>query len=239
MSSGRRVDRAGRVRRSDGEATRVRILDAARVILRERGFAATTMRAIAERAETSTGLAYHYFESKESIALALFEEHLERHAASARARFDVTMSLRERLEVALETAVETRVADREALRALAAIVLDSDGPAWLFADGTAPLRDRSLGIFREVARCDDVLDELREPLAVALWAMHLGILLRFVHDPSPDQAPTRSLIRAALDLVPPLVSVLGTSFAAPIRERILQAIAEAGVADFIRPAREP
>lgn len=240
MSRGRRVDPTSRPLRSDGEATRKRILDAARATLRARGFAATTMRAIAERAETSPGLAYHYFDSKESIALALFEEHLERHAQRATERLASAETLRERLQVALETALETRAADREVLRALAGIVLDSEGPAWLFADGTAFLRDRSIGIFREVAACDDVGDDLREPLALALWAMHLGILLRFVHDATPDHAPTRALVDAALDLVPPLVSVLGTPFAAPIRERLLRAIAESGVGAFARgQADEP
>lgn len=193
------------------------------------------MRAIAERAETSPGLAYHYFESKESIALALFDEHLERHARRARVGFASATTLRERLEVALTTSVEARATDREVLRALAGIVLDSEGPAWLFAEGTSDLRERSIGLFREVAACEDVSDELREPLALALWAMHLGILLRFVHDGSRDHAPTRALIDAALDLVPPLVSILGTPFAAPIRDRLVRAIVESGF-DLARPS---
>jgi len=188
------------------------------------------MRAIAERAETSIGLAYHYFESKESIALALFDEHLERHARRASAGFAGATSLRERLEVALSTGIEVRATDREVLRALSGLVLDADGPAWLFADGTAPLRNRSIGLFREVVDCDDVGPTLREPLALALWAMHLGILLRFVHDGSRDHGPTRALIDAALDLVPPIVSVLDTPFAAPIRDRLLRAIEDSGFA---------
>src|SRR4029079_17251281 len=54
--------------------TRGRILDAALALFRERGFEETTMRDIAVRAKVATGLAYYYFESKNAIVLAFYQQ---------------------------------------------------------------------------------------------------------------------------------------------------------------------
>lgn len=55
------------------EATRATIVDSAMTLFAQRGFAHTSTRAIAEYAGISTGLIYHYFDSKESLLLAVFD----------------------------------------------------------------------------------------------------------------------------------------------------------------------
>src|SRR5262245_24041111 len=66
---------------SKGEQTRTLIMETALEMLRERGYEATTMRALAERAGVSLGNAYHYFRSKEQLIQAFYarthEEHLQ------------------------------------------------------------------------------------------------------------------------------------------------------------------
>jgi AcrR family transcriptional regulator len=56
-----------------GEATRLRILDAARDLLTERGFAATSTRAVAERAEAQLSLVHYHFAGKHQLLIAVLE----------------------------------------------------------------------------------------------------------------------------------------------------------------------
>jgi AcrR family transcriptional regulator len=58
----------------DAEARRRGTLDAAAALLDEGGYAALTIRAVAQRAGTSTGLIYQYFADKQDIFVALLNE---------------------------------------------------------------------------------------------------------------------------------------------------------------------
>jgi AcrR family transcriptional regulator len=57
-------------------AKREQLLAAALALFAERGFEATTINAIAERADVSVGIFYRYFRSKEQMLLTLTEERL-------------------------------------------------------------------------------------------------------------------------------------------------------------------
>ena len=56
------------------EATRQRILAAALRVFRERGFDAATMREVAAEAGVAVGAAYYYFDSKDAIVMAFYEQ---------------------------------------------------------------------------------------------------------------------------------------------------------------------
>ncbi len=55
------------------QTTRKAIVDAAMVCFAQQGYAQTTIRRIAQEASISTGLMYHYFDSKEALLRAVFE----------------------------------------------------------------------------------------------------------------------------------------------------------------------
>ena len=57
--------------------TRARLLDAARYLFWEKGYAATGMAEILERAQANSGSFYHFFASKEALLLAVLEAYLE------------------------------------------------------------------------------------------------------------------------------------------------------------------
>ena len=59
----------------NGAPTRERILDAAAKLVAERGFAATTVDAVLESAETTKGAFFHHFESKAALGHALVEQY--------------------------------------------------------------------------------------------------------------------------------------------------------------------
>src|SRR5436189_3315484 len=57
--------------------TRDRLLEAARYLFWEKGYAATGMAEILERAQANSGSFYHFFPSKEALLLAVLEAYLE------------------------------------------------------------------------------------------------------------------------------------------------------------------
>lgn len=64
-------------REEKSERSRRAVLDAALHLFAHRGYGATTIREIADRARLSTGNVYHHFDDKEAIFLALIEEYRE------------------------------------------------------------------------------------------------------------------------------------------------------------------
>jgi AcrR family transcriptional regulator len=61
-----------------GEATRTLILDAARDMLRDHGYAATTTRAVAERAGVQLSLVHYHYRGKAALLLAVLDRENER-----------------------------------------------------------------------------------------------------------------------------------------------------------------
>jgi AcrR family transcriptional regulator len=75
------------LRRARGADTRGQILDAARDILASEGYAATTMRAIAESADVRPSLVHYHFGGKQQLLVAVLERENERLLVRQRALF--------------------------------------------------------------------------------------------------------------------------------------------------------
>ena len=60
------------------EATRAKIIASAMTLFAQKGYATTNMRQVAQKAGVSTGLTYHYFNSKESLLQAVFDECMQK-----------------------------------------------------------------------------------------------------------------------------------------------------------------
>jgi AcrR family transcriptional regulator len=73
------------LRLAKGRSTRTQLLAAATDVLREHGYAATTMRAVADRADVRLSLVHYHFGSKQALLVAvlegLTEQLLERQTA--------------------------------------------------------------------------------------------------------------------------------------------------------------
>lgn len=79
---------AASARRRAPEITQERLIDAAGSVFAERGYAATTIRQICQRAGVSIGSFYHHFEGKPGLTARLFERGHERVLATL-VRMDV------------------------------------------------------------------------------------------------------------------------------------------------------
>jgi len=65
------------VKKPSAISTRDRLLDAARYLFWEKGYAATGMAEILQRADANSGSFYHFFDSKEALLLAVLDSYLE------------------------------------------------------------------------------------------------------------------------------------------------------------------
>src|SRR5262245_46633848 len=211
------------------EETRRQILDTALTLFRERGFDETTIRDIAARAGLSLGAAYYYFKSKEAIVGAYYDYVQQEHLTRARAAFAGESDLRARLRAALHIKIDIMREDRRLLRALFRYAGDPDHALSWFGPATREQRQLSITVFAEAMAGERLPDDLRDAAPVVLWALHMGVLLYFLFDTSPDQRRTRRLIDAAVDFVVDVKRLATSALLRPVRRRLMGILRDAGL----------
>lgn len=213
------------------EATREKILEAALRLFRKRGFERTTMRDVAKAAGVALGAAYYYFPSKDALVLAYYDGTQSAHTALARAGMKRATSLEGRLRAVLHTKIDTIARDRKLLSALFRSIGDPSSDLSIFANKTKRVRDESIALFREALAPEDLPSELKTTLTLAFWSLSMGLVLFFIHDESPGQKKTRTLIDRSVDLFAPLLPM--APMFAPIGSSVLEVLREVGLADDV------
>jgi AcrR family transcriptional regulator len=215
------------------EATSRHILNSALQLFRRKGFDQTTMRDIAAAAELATGAAYYHFSSKEAIVMAYYEQVQGEHEARLRDCLDGISGLRERLGIVTHTKLDILQKDQKLLGALFRFTGDPEHPLSVFGAGTRAAREHSIAIFRTALEGEDLPEHSRPLLPVLLWVLHLGILLFFIYDHSPEQQRTRKITDGVLDLVSQLVRLSSLpvvrSVLQPMQEKTIGLLREAGL----------
>lgn len=214
---------------SPRQDTRQLILDTALRLFEERGYAATTMRAIAAEANVTPSNAYYWFASKDELVQAFYlriqTEHAER-AAVALARGG---PLVDRLR-AVEHAFLDVITDYHGFgAAFVSIAISPDSPSHPLSETSAPAREQSLSIYREVVAgaAPKVPEKVRDMLPELLWLCHLGVTLFWVTDRSPGQERTRRLVDATVPLIPPMLRVTRLPWGGAVVEQVRSALAVA------------
>ena len=186
-----------------GERTRQRLIDVAMARFEREGFHAATIRKIAGDAEISVGLTYRYFESKEAIVLAFYQQvarelsqrPIEGHTLGA--RFASVM----RHKFAL---VEGH---QRALGSLLGAMLDPDSPVGWLSDATAEVRQTTHQVLHQaVSGADGIPGELVEPLGLLAQLGHGQLLLAWVQRPTAA-AGLLDQIAGALDAAVPFLGL--------------------------------
>jgi AcrR family transcriptional regulator len=212
-----------------GEATRTKIFAAALARFRKRGFAATTMREIAEDAGVALGAAYYYFPSKDAIVLAYYDETQRLTAQRVTETFADTTDVRERLGVAFHARLDVLARDRKLLSAIFHSIADPSAEISIFGKKSKRVRDESIRLFEQAVEPSAAFaaldDAAKRVLVLSLWSLHMGVLLYFVHDRSKKQERTHRLVDQALDMVsgllpiaPELAPIFGSQVAAILKE---------------------
>jgi AcrR family transcriptional regulator len=215
--------------RAASEETRRRILETALALFRERGFEETTMRDIAAAVGVSLGAAYYYFKSKEAIVGAYYDYVQNEHAARCRDAFGRGGTLRDRLRAALHSKVDIMQRDRRLLRALFRYGGDPEHALSWFGPATKVQREHSVAVFAESIAEERLPADVRDVAPMLLWALHMGVLLYFVYDDSPDQRRTRRLIDAVVDFAIDMRRVVTSPLLRPLRRRIINVLGDAGL----------
>jgi AcrR family transcriptional regulator len=163
------------------EQTRAVIVETALRLFRERGYEATTMRAIAKEAGVSVGNAYYYFGSKEELIQAYYDELQEEHVAACRAVLDTETGFAPRLLGVLRARVDTMVPYHEFAGKFFKFAAEPTSPLNPFSAESGPARESAVAIYREV--------------------------VDWVHDSSPGCRKTYLLVERTVPLVDRMVSM--------------------------------
>jgi len=211
-----------------GEQTRTLILNTALDLLAERGYEKTTMRAIADKAGVSLGNAYHYFKSKEHLIQAFYHRTHEEHVAASQPIFDREKNLKTRLLQVLHLKIRTLEPYHEFAAVLFKTAADPHSPLNPFGHDAAPVRRDSIELFeRLVAGAKTRLpSDLKAELPYLLWLYHMGIILFWIHDQSPNRARTYYVLDRTVDLIDRLIALASNPLMRPLRKKSLQFVAD-------------
>ena len=183
--------------------TRSTIIDAALRLFRERGYEATTMRAIAAEAGVSVGNAYYYFSSKEELIQGFYDRAQVDHAAAARPVLDGTADLTARIVGVVEAWLTTMEPFRPFAAKFYKHAAEPTSPLSPFSADSSPARTAAVELWREVLEgsATRIPRRLRDELPEMVWLYFMCIVLLWVHDPTPDGSATRNVVTTSAPLV--------------------------------------
>jgi AcrR family transcriptional regulator len=199
------------------EATRALILDSALRVFRERGFQAATMREIAAAAGVAVGAAYYYFDSKDALVMAFYEQSQAEMAPALDSILASSRTFESRLRGIIGQKFEYFAPNRALVGALSTHI-DPEHPLSPFGAATAPIRDRDVSFFvRAVNESGIKLPPSIQPyLPRLLWLYQMGLLLFWVYDRSPRQAHTALLFDKTLAMMLLAIKLAGLPLLRPL-----------------------
>ena len=217
-----------KIKTPKGDQTKALILETALEMFQERGYEQTTMRAIAEKANLSLGNAYYYFHSKEYLIQAFYHRTHEQHLAAVLPALQDETSLKARLLTVMRLKIETLKPYHEFAGVLFKTAANPGSPLNPFAEESDPVRLESIKLFEQVVEGSKarIPKDLRAELPYLVWVYHMGIILFWIHDPSPKHRRTFRLIDHTVDLLDKLISLASNPFMMPLRKQALRLVEE-------------
>jgi AcrR family transcriptional regulator len=208
------------------EATRAQILDVALDLFRRHGFESTTMRGIASEAGVSLGSAYYYFESKEDLVMAFYEQAMDAMEPRLEATLAANDRFEDRVAALLEVKFEYFQASRTFLGALLRHAADPLHRLSPFSDATRTIRDRDQGFFARAIESREMRlpAEFAAHLPRLLWLYQMGLILYWIYDRSPGQRQTRILREKSLALLVTFLKMSRFALLKPLRSKIVELI---------------
>jgi AcrR family transcriptional regulator len=188
---------------SKAARTRATIVASAMDLFRSKGFEGTTMRGIADAAGVSLGSAYYYFAGKEHLIQAFYAQMQEDHLAATRSLLETRTDFSDRLRGVLEAWVGIAAPYHEFAGTFFKNAAEPTSPLSPFSPESADAREASIAIFARVVDGSDlkVATSLKPRLPELLWLLQMGVVLFWVHDRSPGQQRTLTLVAGVVPLV--------------------------------------
>lgn len=206
-----------------GETSRAAILSAALELFQEKGYEATTMRAIADRVGVSLGSSYHYFPTKEHLVLEFYRHTHELHAAAITPLLARERDFATRLRGTIRAVVVTCEPFHEFAGSIFSTVANPSSPLNPFGGAAKPLRDEVVALYAEVVKGSDarIPADIAEMLPLVLWLYQMGILYFWIFDRSPGRLRTLEVIDETTDLIVRLLTLANLPLLRGSRKRIL------------------
>ncbi|MFF4881106.1 TetR family transcriptional regulator [Micromonospora sp. NPDC000668] len=217
---------AGEPATARGEQTRQLIRDTAMRLFRERGYAQTTMRAIAQEAGVAVGNAYYYFGSKDHLIQEFYAQSQVEHRAAVQPVLDREDAFAARLAGVLHAGIDVLTPSHEFAATFFKTAAEPTSPLSPFSAESSGPRQAAIDLFAEVltGSTAKVDAELRPELPELLWLAYMGVVLYWVHDRSPGQAKTRQLIDGVVPLIDRLVALSRLRVLRPVTRQVLDLI---------------
>jgi len=184
--------------------TKLKLIASAVEIISEKGFRATTMKAISTHAEVGVATIYNYFPNKDKILYAYFEEHYIKLAEQI-SEIDgfEEYTLNEQIQLLIETSLDNFLEDREFVQEAVHIAVFS--PLTSFNDSK-----QARSIFLDTAR--DIWNTYLEkhgqetPLTqdwmlLMFWEYYLGVVAYWLKDESENFNHTTQLIDKTSEII--------------------------------------
>lgn len=105
---------------------------------------------------------------------------------------------------------------------------DPRSPLNPFSTESEAVREQAIDLFRQVVdgAADPVPDDLRPELPRLLWTWHMGVILFWIHDFSPDHARTRLLAERTAGMISQAIGLAALPGLEPALRAVLDLIAE-------------
>jgi len=206
-----------------GENSRAAILNAALDLFRERGYEATTMRAIADLAGVSLGGSYHYFPSKEHLVLEFYRHTHELHLVAIAPLLAREKDLGSRLRGTVRAVVITCEPFHAVAGSIFSTVANPSSPLNPFGGAARPLREEVVALYAEVVKGSDarIPADIAEMLPLTLWLYQMAILYFWIFDRSPGRLRTLEVIDETTELIVRLLGLANLPVLRGSRKRIL------------------
>ncbi len=211
--------------RPKSEATRAQILSAALELFRKQGFEAATMRDIARSAGVATGAAYYYFDSKDAIVLAFYDQAQKDMAPLLEEALTTTLDLEERIRRIVRIKLDYFEPSRTFLGALSTHS-DPQHPLSPFSEQSRAIRESDMAYFEKALSGSRVRlpDDLKAYLPRLLWMYQMGLILFWIYDRSEGLRRTQALLEKSLRVVVRLVKLSGLPLMQPLRRLVVDLV---------------
>jgi AcrR family transcriptional regulator len=186
------------------------------------------MRAVAERAGVALGNAYYYFRSKDHLIQAFYDRTHKEHLAASAGILEQEQKLKSRLLGVMQAKIDIIEPYHQFAGILFKTAADPESPLNPFSEESAPVRQESIDLFAEVVEGSDarIPKDLRAELPYLLWVYHMGIVLFWIHDASPERARTRRIVEKTVDIVVRLIGLASNPLMLPLRKSTLALLNE-------------
>jgi AcrR family transcriptional regulator len=190
-------------RQARGEQTKAAIIGTALALFAEKGFEATTMRGIADRAGVSLGSAYYYFASKEHLIQGFYDQVADRHGAVLPEKLEDVAALTDRLIAHLDLWLDLMAPYHSFAGVFFRSAADPASPLSPFSVESQQAREKSVELMRLVVSgaADKVPKTIAAELPELLWLYHMAVVLFWVHDRSHDVMASRLLVRRTVPML--------------------------------------